>query len=252
LKRTLAIICGIAAFGAAHAQYLYDSLYTDATHATFVAPSDTGSTPRFNKADSFVLANRGATPSYSITGVSFGIVNWATTTINYNVRANLALYDLCTDGTSGATSIFPNAALLSTTVTFNNVSLNTNTFTVGTVTFGAPVSWTAPDGTKGGFTLRLTHDNNNDGVFVEDNLLSSIVTISATYPGPYVGSSTDGYYRDADANGSFTGSDYRSFTGSRSDLGLVIIGTPVPEPASMAVLGIGALALIRRRRSRKA
>ncbi|HVT14462.1 MAG TPA: PEP-CTERM sorting domain-containing protein [Fimbriimonadaceae bacterium] len=36
------------------------------------------------------------------------------------------------------------------------------------------------------------------------------------------------------------------------DMSIGVTGTPVPEPASMAVLGLGALALIRRRRSKKA
>jgi len=36
------------------------------------------------------------------------------------------------------------------------------------------------------------------------------------------------------------------------DLAVTLYGNPVPEPASMAALGIGVLALIRRRRSRKA
>lgn len=36
------------------------------------------------------------------------------------------------------------------------------------------------------------------------------------------------------------------------DMSIGVTGTPVPEPASMAILGIGALALIRRRRSNKA
>jgi hypothetical protein len=35
------------------------------------------------------------------------------------------------------------------------------------------------------------------------------------------------------------------------DIAFTIQGTPVPEPASMAVLGMGALALLRRRRARK-
>jgi hypothetical protein len=36
------------------------------------------------------------------------------------------------------------------------------------------------------------------------------------------------------------------------DLSLGIMSTPIPEPASIAALGLGALALIRRRRSKKA
>lgn len=233
------------------ADYLYDSLYTDATHATFNGPSDTGSTPRTFKADTFSLANRGAAPSYSITGLQFGVVNWATTTVNFNIRADVALYDSTTSATSGTTSLFTNPALVSTFGTLSNVTLNTNTFTVVTLTFGTPVSWTAPDGTIGGFTLKISHDNANDGVFVEDQNLSSIVSTAATYVAPYVGSSTNGYYRDADANGTFTGSDYRTLT-NRSDVGFVVIGTAVPEPASMVALGLGVAALIRRRRAKKA
>lgn len=246
-----AVFAALAAVCAASSQaaYLYDSLYTDATHTAYVGPSDTGSLPRSFKADTFILADRGASPSYSITGVSFGIVNWAAAAVNFNIRAEISLFDSTTGATTGATSLFANPAILTTSATFANVALNTNTFTVGTVTFGTPLTWTAANGTLGGFTLKILHDNNNDGVFVEDQNLSSIVTTSAAYVNPYVGGSTNGYYRDADSSGNFTGSDFRTLT-NRSDVGFVVIGeaAPVPEPATLAALGLGAAALIRRKR----
>jgi hypothetical protein len=88
------------------------------------------------------------------------------------------------------------------------------------------------------------------------NRVASVNATSIFYgaAAPTVGTSLDQYWRDANGDGTITGEESRTFGGGTSlaNFAVQLNATPVPEPASMAVLGIGALALIRRRRSKKA
>lgn len=63
-------------------------------------------------------------------------------------------------------------------------------------------------------------------------------------------SSTNLFYRDTDSNGSMTSLDRRTITGwTNSNAMIRLTATAVPEPATMAVLGLGVAALIRRRKN---
>jgi hypothetical protein len=62
------------------------------------------------------------------------------------------------------------------------------------------------------------------------------------------GSSTNGWYRDVNNNGTLEQNEGRVFGGVDSNLGLALTATPVPEPATIAVVGLGLAGLSRRRR----
>lgn len=93
-----------------------------------------------------------------------------------------------------------------------------------------------------------------DGTNYASGLLNGRFTTSA----PTIGSSLGYVWNDANLNGTFTGAEKTTFTGSVANIRLGLIGsiTPVPEPGAYALCGLGALALgglaVRRRQMARA
>lgn len=70
--------------------------------------------------------------------------------------------------------------------------------------------------------------------------------IKDTVPNP--GSSTNGFYRDANGNGSISSDEARVFTGiNNANLAATIDAQAVPEPTTMALAGLAGVALLRKR-----
>jgi WD40 repeat protein len=241
MKKSILMGLLVAAAAGAQAQtVIYDSLFTDATQATLKTVTDTGASPRFSKADAVSFANYGpGQNAWAIREIGFTMINWATTTFTGNAKAQIRVWNLASDANSGTTDTM-SGLVFDQTVDFGSVTMNPSTFLIATLSF-APDSFilNQPNGNLYGFGIRLLADD------VENNNFSAGLT---TGPAPYVGGSTDGWYRDVANDGIFQGTDKRIFTGNPSQLALSIKANPVPEPASMAVLGIGAAALLRRRK----
>ncbi|HVT10790.1 MAG TPA: PEP-CTERM sorting domain-containing protein [Fimbriimonadaceae bacterium] len=251
MKRVL-IIAALAVVGVAQADtLLFDNVTNFRTGVSGAGGSSTSSTPNTFMGDGYDLI-AGAN---SITGFDLFPVNLSGTNFT-GLKINIFVWgSVNTSGTVNAT-----------TPAFSNL-LGSYTATVaGTYNTGFYFPFETGDpGPTPGFTLgqalsissnriglTFNYQGTTDGqTYNSVNSLTSLVTYGTPAS---VGSNVfDGYYRNANSetDGNFT-SALRSFGQTSQSVGVRVYGTAVPEPASMAVLGIGALALLRRRLSRKA
>ena len=73
-----------------------------------------------------------------------------------------------------------------------------------------------------------------------------------TFASPLVGGNgtvaQEVYWRDANANGVINGDEARGFGTGRANFVLRLEGNIIPEPASLSLMGVAGLALLRRRR----
>lgn len=191
----------------------------------------TGSTPRAHLLDdgSFTVGPYGGTGGVA-DGANHGfVVNTVTSSFDMEVR----YYDTMNSGATPVNSVFLGGYILR----FNNL---------------------APGGYVTGL-FDFTDLGLSDIAFPDDNWgieLSFYNQGTTTYhtnvtgafsgDGTEVGSSQDVYWRDANGNGVFSSDEARTFGGGTLLANFYLQLTP--EPASMGLLGLGALALIRRRR----
>ncbi|MCW5942822.1 MAG: PEP-CTERM sorting domain-containing protein [Fimbriimonadaceae bacterium] len=248
-KLAFALIGASSLVATASAEVIYDAIYTNASQTTFQTLTDTGSTPRTFKADFFSVANyTGINDRYNITGLSFWQINW-TNALTANVKADITIYQNASGATSGTTAAF-DTPLYSATVDFGTQVMAANTGYLRNVDLtGAGIVFNQPNGHLYGISIRTRADN-VENTLVTPGLVNDTTGLSA--PVNYVGASPNGWYRDADSSGTFTGADYRTFASpSMSNLGIHLEGTAVPEPTSMIALAVGACGLLARRRRAK-
>lgn len=247
----LAIVCS---YSPVRADLIYDSF--NGLNQTTNSFTTTGSPPRNFMGDDLSTI---ATPSAG--------QRWAVDTIGLRVFA----------GGSGATLVAP--------VVYENVTMRVRVFdafngtaAAGTSVFSNVVSdinWeletlTNNSATGGGqfFTFNLDYVGNGfsfdlatgQGIGVTVELLSNgtanqglamLLRSTAGDPGlPLVGTSDNGWYRDANANGIIEASDRRTLGVTNSNMHLQINATAVPEPSSMVLMGLVAVGFMARRKSR--
>jgi hypothetical protein len=180
------------------------------------------------------------------------ITNWKFTMLNLNndgiqlaVRPRARFY--AADGTGGGPGTFIVG------YSFNPIGMGPYSYTV--VSTAANIAVPA----NGKFWAALCFDNNfttppTGYTTATSAQMDNIGQITTN--GPTIGVSADTYWASTSTDPSGflvsnpTGSQ-ANFSGNPvANFGWEFSGTPVPEPASMAALGLGALALIRRRRNR--
>lgn len=249
MKR-LTLLAALAIVGVAQADtLLFDNVSNYRNGVSGAGGSSTGSTPNTFMGGAYDLI----TGADSITGFDLFPVNLSGTNFT-GLKIDIFVWG--TVNTSGTVN--------ATTPAFSNLLGSYTATTTGTYDSGFYFPFETGDpGATPGFTLgsaltisstqigmTFNYQGTTDGVTYNSiNSLTSLVTYGTAAS---VGSNVfDGYYRNANSetDGNFT-SSLRSFGQTNQSVGVRVFGTAVPEPATMAVLGLGALALIRRRRNR--
>jgi hypothetical protein len=208
----------------------------------------TGSSPRFMLGESFgLLSSGGAGWNVQTLSAGFFVFGNAAPQTFTNVVATYRFYNGTSSSTTATDPAFLNLV--------GTVAINLGTVTQTTANqafFYNPVNISAAninftDGEKAMDVAFTTNSTATDQIVMAMRDVAPVVGSTGT-----AGGGAAGFWRDADNNSVINISDARTLTATNLNPVLALTANPVPEPASMAVLGIGALALIRRRRSRKA
>lgn len=213
----------------------------------------TGSTPRYMMGDDLsTIATPSSNLNWLVDSMSIKIFVLGSGLAGENriysgVTMRVRVFETFTPTAAAGTSVFSDQV--------SDVTWNLGTVTNTSATGGAQVfaynnlpylannfQFTLQTGQNIGVTVELRANGN-----IDDGLATVLMTGAGNAGAPLIGTSTNGWYRDANTNGIIEATDRRTLT-NPSNMQLIINATAVPEPSAVGLLLVGAVGMIVRRR----
>lgn len=239
-KKILVASMLLVVASASQAQSIYNSILPQGPTG---GPTFTGGLPRNFVADDFSTVAPPTGQFYRVNAIGFQPILVADRSYT-NVTARVRVYS---SYAPSATMVFTG---LVSDVTWNFGNLN-STIT-GAEFFNASLDYAANNVR---FNLATGQNMGVSILLLENGVATNDLTVGITNiagpttpPASMIGTSTNGWFRDANNDGLISDSDGRIFTGSWSSMALDVQAEAVPEPGTLAALSLGALALLRRRK----
>lgn len=233
MKKTFLSLSLLTVAAASQAVVVYN------TTTSLITPTYSTSTGNLLAGDNFNLPSAGAGKHWQITGLSW---------IAYANAAGLSTQTLQIGVFNGVgVQTAPNPVFSNAAATINT-SINATAagagsgfiFSLSNLKIDLAATPTVP---ASGYGISFKYGANTSGA----NYFSPGYTNSGSV---VAGSAwSNGYYRDADNNGVLASNDFRNFTGwTAGNVAMSITAQAVPEPGTMVALGLGAVAMLRRRK----